>query len=184
WFLKYRIDGKKKRLSYPNFSLADARTIEAAHAVEVYNHSCAVGADRPHGFWHLDRLSEEGRRLNLIATDDAHFSEPDAFGGWVMAKAEANEPEALLEALKAGRTYASTGPEIRDLAVEEKALHIECSAAAAIIVSGPGSAAVALHGSSMTKATIKLSRFGDAPWIRVTVVDAAGRRAWANPIWR
>ncbi|MEL7463471.1 MAG: CehA/McbA family metallohydrolase [Pseudomonadota bacterium] len=169
---------------WSGLSLADARTIDAAHAVEIYNHSCAVGADRPHGFWHLDRLSEKGRRLNLVATDDAHFSEPDAFGGWVMVKAEANEPEALLEALKAGRMYASTGPEIRDLVVEEKELRIECSAAAAVIISGQGSAAVAHHGQSITRATMKLSRFNGSSWIRVTVVDAAGRRAWSNPIWR
>ena len=169
---------------WSGLSLDDARGIDAAHAVEIYNHSCAVGADRPHGFWHLDRLLEEGRRLNLIATDDAHFSEPDSFGGWVMVKAEANEPEALLAALKAGRLYSSTGPEIRDVVVEEKTLHIECSAAASVVVVGAGSAALSVHGSSMTRASFKLARFAGCPWLRVIVTDAAGRRAWTNPIWR
>ena len=45
---------------WSGLSLADARSIEAAHAVEVYNHGCAVGCDRPHGFYTLDRLL--GRR--------------------------------------------------------------------------------------------------------------------------
>ena len=169
---------------WSGLSLDDARSIEAAHAVEIYNHGCAIGCDRPHGFWHLDRLLEEGRRLDLVATDDAHFSEPDYFGGWVMVKAEANEPEALLAALKAGRHYSSTGPEIRDVVLEEKEIHIECSAAAAVIVSGKGAASVGVHGASMTRATVKLGRFRDCPWLRVTVVDAAGKRAWSNPIWR
>lgn len=169
---------------WSGMSLADARSIEAAHAVEIYNHSCAVGADRPHGFWHLDRLSEEGRRLTLIATDDAHFSEPDAFGGWVMVKAEANEPATLLEALKAGRMYSSTGPEIHDVIVGDRELTVESSAASAVIVSSAGSNAVAVHGSSMTRTTVKMARFKNEPWIRIAVVDAAGRRAWTNPIWR
>ena len=90
----------------------------------------------------------------------------------------------VLEALKAGRHYSSTGPEIRDIAIEGKEIHVECSAAAAMIVSGKGAASKAVHGESMTRASMKLARFGECPWIRVTVVDAAGRRAWSNPIWR
>ncbi|MEM8754544.1 MAG: phosphotransferase, partial [Pseudomonadota bacterium] len=174
-------------IAHPEWSgltLDDARSIEAAHAVEVYNHGCAVGADRPHGFATLDLLLSEGRRLNLIATDDAHFAEPDHFGGWVMAKAEENAPDALLAALKSGAYYASTGPEIRDVTLEPKTLRVECSAAAAIIVMGRGSAAKSVRGPSMTRAEIPLARFADSPWIRVAVVDAAGRRAWTNPIWR
>ena len=162
---------------------ADARSIDAAHAVEIYNHGCAVGCDRPHGFHNLDLLLSEGRHLTLIATDDAHFSEPDHFGGWVMVKAEANEPDALLQALKDGAMYSSTGPEIRDIVVEGGKVHVEHTAAAAMIVSGHGSAATAVHGASMTRSSQKLARFKPGGWFRVTVVDAAGRRAWSNPIW-
>ena len=165
-------------------SLADARSLEAAHAVEVYNHGCQVGADRAEGFWHLDRLLEEGRRLTLCATDDAHFSEPDHFGGWTMVKAEENSPEALLAALKAGHMYASTGPMIHDVTWGAEEVTVDCSAAAAVMVQGRGSAAVAIHGESMTRASVTLARFDDSPWLRLTVVDRAGKRAWTNPIWR
>ncbi|MEL6169213.1 MAG: CehA/McbA family metallohydrolase [Pseudomonadota bacterium] len=165
-------------------SLADARSLEAAHAVEVYNHGCQVGADRAEGFWHLDRLLEEGRRLTLCATDDAHFTEPDHFGGWTMVKAEASTPEALLEALKAGHMYASTGPEIHDVAWSEAEVTVSMSPAASVIVQGPGSATVAQHGQSLSRATLPLTRFGDASWLRLTVVDRAGKRAWTNPVWR
>jgi hypothetical protein len=161
----------------------DARLIDAAHAVEVYNHGCAVGCDRPDGFHTLDLLLTEGRRLALIATDDAHFSEPDHFGGWVMVKADANEPGPLLDSLKAGHFYSSMGPEIRDIRVHADRVEVDCSPAATIIVQGQGSAAKALHGSSMTTGKMTLSHFTASPWIRVTVVDHAGRRAWSNPIW-
>jgi len=83
-------------------SLADARSLEAAHAVEIYNHGCQVGADRAEGFWHLDRLLEEGRRLNLCATDDAHFSEPDHFGGWTMVKAEEKHARGIACGFESG----------------------------------------------------------------------------------
>jgi len=35
---------------------------------------------------------EDGRKLTLCATDDAHFTEPDHFGGWTMVKAEEKPP--------------------------------------------------------------------------------------------
>ncbi len=162
----------------------DARGIEAAHAVEVYNHGCAVGCDRPHGFYTADQLLSEGRQLTLCATDDAHFSEPDHFGGWVMVKAEENDPDALVEALRDGAYYASTGPEIRGLHWEETAVVVETSAVSAVIVQGQGSGTQAVHGSSMKRTRIEFERVAPSPWLRVTVVDAAGRRAWCNPQYR
>ncbi len=174
-------------IAHPQWSgltLDDARLIEAAHAVEVYNHGCAVGCDRPDGFHTLDLLLSEGRRLTLIATDDAHFTEPDHFGGWVMVKATENTPDALLEALKAGHFYSSQGPELRGITITDDSIEVTCTAAAAIIVQGHGSAAKALHGMSMTRGRIELDRFANSPWLRVTVVDRAGNRAWSNPIWR
>ena len=182
-----RAAGAFVAIAHPEWSgltTEDARTIEAAHAVEVYNHGCAVGCDRPHGFYTLDQLLSEGRRLTLCATDDAHFSEPDHFGGWVMVKAEENDPDALLDALKAGAYYASTGPEIRGIHWEETQVIVETSAASSVIVQGSGSAAVAVHGRSMTRTSVPLDRFAASPWMRVSVVDAAGRRAWANPVFK
>ena len=46
-----------------------------------------------------------------------------------------------------------------------------------------GPAAQAQHGNSMTTAAIPLDRFARSPWIRVTVTDRGGKRAWSNPIW-
>ena len=54
-----------------NMSIADARLIDAAHAVEIYNHGCAVECDRPDGTAILDQLLPEGRRLTGCATADA-----------------------------------------------------------------------------------------------------------------
>ncbi|MEM8979659.1 MAG: CehA/McbA family metallohydrolase [Pseudomonadota bacterium] len=164
-------------------SLADARSITAAHAIEVYNHGCQVGADRAEGFWHLDRLLEEGRKLNICATDDAHFTEPDHFGGWTMVKAETNTPKALLEALKAGHSYASTGPKIHNVVWKETSVTVSCSPAASVIAQGKGSAAAVVHGSGLAEVTLPLRRVANSPWRRLTVVDASGKRAWTNPIW-
>jgi hypothetical protein len=173
-------------IAHPQWSgltLADARGITAAHAVEVYNHGCAMGCDRADGFSIADLLLTEGRKLSLIATDDAHFSEPDHFGGWVMVKAEENTPEALLAALKNGAFYSSQGPELRDVRVEGDHVVVESSAVVSAIVRGRGTGARAVHGASMTQTRVPMARLNGSPWLRVTLIDAAGKRAWSNPIW-
>ena len=173
-------------IAHPQWSgltLDDARSIASAHAVEIYNHGCATGCDRPDGFAIADLLLTEGRALTMIATDDAHFSEPDHFGGWVMVKSAANAPEALLTALKAGHFYSTQGPELRDVRIEDGHLVVECSAVASVVAIGWGTGAKAVHGHSLTRAAVPLDRLNNSPWVRAAVIDAAGKRAWSNPIW-
>lgn len=174
-------------VAHPHWSMmsqADARSITAAHAVEVYNHGCAVDCDRGDGFHAADQLLAEGRKITLIATDDAHFATDDAFGGWVMVKAEANEPDALLDALKDGHFYASQGPEFRDINLVGETLSVSTSAVETVIVQGEGAATKAVHGPSMTRSKLYINRLKNSAWIRVTIIDRSGKRAWSNPIWR
>ncbi len=181
-----RDSGAFVAIAHPEWSgltTADARSLDAAHAVEIYNHGCATGCDRPHGFYTLDQLLTEGRKLTLCATDDAHFSEPDHFGGWVMVKAVENTPEALLDALKAGHHYSTMGPELRNITFDTEAVYVESSAVSSVIVQGKGSAAHAVHGTSMTRTRVPFDRVAGSDWFRITVIDAAGKRAWSNPFF-
>ncbi|SIS74121.1 PHP domain-containing protein [Phaeovulum vinaykumarii] len=180
-----RAAGAFVAIAHPQWSgltLADARSLADAHAVEVYNHGCATGADRADGFHTLDLLLSEGRALTLVATDDAHFHGPDHFGGWVMVKALENTPEALLAALKDGAFYATQGPALHDLRLENGTVHVDSSAVTTVIVQGAGSAADAVQGEALTRTDLVLARAAHSPWLRVTVIDRAGRRAWSNPL--
>lgn len=174
-------------IAHPHWSgmtEADARSIEAAHAVEVYNHGCFAGCDRGEGFLTLDLLLSEGRKLDLCATDDAHFSEPDHFGGWVMVKAAQNTPEALLAALKAGHHYSSQGPDFHAIEWHDTHVVVGSSAVKSVVVQGLGFAALAVHGESLTRTKVPLSRLKESPWARVSLIDRNGKRAWSNPVWR
>ena len=90
----------KPNVEYPATLITTADRDDRVAGCVSSQVGCAMGCDRPDGFAIADLLLTEGRRLTMIATDDAHFSEPDHFGGWVMVKAMANDPEALLTAMK------------------------------------------------------------------------------------
>ena len=183
-------------IAHPAWSqlrIGDGRALAAAHAVEIYNHGCAVETDRGDGSYLLDQLSNEGRRLHAIAVDDAHFrnGDFDAFGGFVAVKAESLDPEALLAALKAGRFYSSQGPRIIDVDISANEVTVECSPVNSIAILTGTSRALTHIGRAITGAIFDIAKAterawvnpGPVDWFRIVVIDAAGRRAWTNPIW-
>lgn len=165
-------------------STADAATIPGAHAVEIYNHTSATRIDRGDGAYLIDQLLAEGRRVNLLATDDAHFHSDDAFGGWLMVKAGANEPAALLAALKAGHFYSTQGPTIEAIHWGEDSVEVHCSPASTVAVLGRGSRSMPAIAPGQTRAVLPLApRMLEGGFGRIVVVDEAGKKAWSNPYW-
>ena len=170
-------------IAHPQWYGLDARdghALDAAHAVEIYNHTCEMLSARPDGVALLDHLLTDGRKLTGFAADDAHFHAGDAFGGWVHVKAEALTPEALLESLKAGRYYASQGPEIISLTRDGDVLRVATSPVRSIVVAGPGSKARQVHGDGIVEAEFDLGPFAGS-WCRLVVTDKDGKRAWTQP---
>ena len=177
---------------WSQLSMADGDDLSFAHSVEVYNHGCAVENARGGGFYLMDQLLNEGHRLTSIATDDAHFRDHDhdAFGGWVMVKADSNDPDALVEALKSGAYYSSQGPQIYSLDLNGRELTVECSPVNAITVNGGTSRTVSRTGRNITRAVLDLAKLDNdwlacppSKWLRVVVRDEHGKSAWTNPIW-
>lgn len=162
---------------------ADAATIANAHAVEIYNHTSHVRTDRGDGAYLVDQLLADGRRIGLCATDDAHFHCDDAFGGFVMVRSVANDPDALLAALKSGAYYSSQGPAIEDVRFDADHVEIACSPVNSIMALGRGSLAVQSREPGATRAVLPLDRIRRGGFVRIAVADARGRRAWTNPIW-
>jgi predicted metal-dependent phosphoesterase TrpH len=181
--------------------------IEECAGVEIYNASCDVEQDRAHAATHTDLWLTMGHRFNLIATDDTHYPGFDDFRGWTMVHARERTRDAFMEALAAGRNYASTGPRITGISVEDGVLSVSCTPVRGIaaLCNPPygaqiraGSHALAYRGQR--RGTIDghaLEGLNDGEhltgatfrWVpgirycRIMVTDHQGRRAWSNPIW-
>ncbi|MCY3832825.1 MAG: phosphotransferase [Chloroflexi bacterium] len=174
---------------HPNWyalTVADFETLSLVHAVECYNGVSDYDSDRGYSWHFIDMLLHRGHRIGAIATDDTH-SQPDRndfMRGWVQVKADALSPAALLRALKAGHYYSSTGAQLHNVEFQPRdKLAVECSPATHIYLSGSRAGVVGrVSGAGLTEAEFDL-READSRWLRVTVRDEAGGRAWTNPLW-
>ncbi len=174
---------------WSSLTVSDLLAIEGYDGVEVYNWTCQGGVGRGHSEPHLDGVLAYRRDVRAIAVDDAHLHYWDAIGGWIMVKAAELSREAILQAIRMGAFYASSGPEIRDVAVAGDTVHVECSPAVsvALVVAGPGRGWTSdrwgwrRDGKVVTEADLPLDAVGNYAF-RIEVLDERGNRAWTNPM--
>jgi hypothetical protein len=135
---------------------------------------------------HWDDLLAAGRRLWGLAVDDAHWrqGDNDAGLGWVWVKAETLTQEAILHSLAQGHFYASSGPQIHDLALEGGELRVRCSPATVIDFVGHSRHSyrvAAPPGGTLTEAAFR--PYDLQHYVRVACRDGQGCWAWSNPIF-
>lgn len=157
---------------------ADYMGYEGMHAMEIMNFNCWVGGYFDYNPRVYDDMLCAGKRIYAIAADDNHGWSNDECGGWTMIKAASLEYRAIMEALEKGHFYASWGPEIHALWVEDDSIHIKCAPAKRIVVTYRSRRSYAMCGDGMTEATFKLRP--DDGYVRITVIDEQGRCADTN----
>ncbi len=138
-----------------------------------------------------DMLLNKGNRIFCLATDDNHnrypFDDPqnDSFGGFVMIKARELTYEAVIAALEQGAFYASTGPVIQALYMENGKICIDVEGAKRISLTTDNRHAqvkLAKEGESLTHAEFDTERINQ--YFRIEVTDAEGKRAYTNAYFR
>ena len=174
--------------AHPEWSgttIDELRVLHGNFAMEIWSTGSAFGEGLDTNCLHWDQLLAEGHRLYGVASDDGHAMRHHGFG-WVMVNSE-NDVDSILDALKNGRFYASTGPEIYDFYVENGYVHVKSSPVVEINVRNFWSPYPLIRPKegeeTLTEASFLLERGAGVPYIRAIVKDAQGRRAWSNPIW-
>ena len=167
---------------HPNWSgntSAEVKAVSGYSMIEVWNSGCALTNDTDHSAPYWDELLLYGKHIWGVATDDGHPVK-DHCHGWVRVNAEKNVA-SILEALKNGAFYASTGPEIYDFFVEDGVATVLCSPCAKVRFRHFRVPYPVQNGRDITGAQ-QAVREG-TNYIRVEVVDDHGRVAWTNPIF-
>ena len=161
---------------------------EGCFAMEVRNYGCtADGRQDSDNILVYEEMLRHGKRLGVLATDDNHnrypFDHPncDSFGGFTMIAAPELTYEAVFRALQKGDYYASGGPEIRGVWIEDGFIHIECAPCEEIILACGSRRAERVargNGPAVTGAKFKLQKSDG--YVRLEISDEKGNRAYTR----
>ena len=157
-------------------------SVSHAHGVEIYNHSCHLEAQRGFGTATADYLLQENNKIFLTATDDSHFRMQDFGGGWVMVAADNLSEISILNALKNGQYYSTTGIEIFEFEMNNSKVNIQCSPSNQVCIVGQGAKSMSQNEKNITNAEFDLTDY-PSEWFRVSIADDSGNFAWTNPVW-
>ena len=119
-------------LAHPAWSVMDPEEMLQLHgfsAAEIYNTNCGIPMypDRADSSRYFDIWAKNGRLVRAVAVDDAHEYEGEECTSYVMVNATHLSERAIMEALRNGDYYASQGPEIYDIELEDEQIVVEFS---------------------------------------------------------
>lgn len=149
------------------------------------------------GLW--DDLLSRGRIVWGVASDDVHEyyklddrESPTPGKAWIVVRAPALTTEHVMEALRAGRFYASTGVVLDTYEADDRGIAMTLvpptnwnttiklpTRFVTRFIGEQGRVLAEVHGTSPSY------RFtGGERYVRASITDSDGRRAWTQPVFR
>lgn len=188
-------------LNHPAWSLQSTEEIHGIQGLdtfEVFNYGSHFLDNNGDGQGHYSIFLNSGRRAWAVATDDNHAAMDgadrtvvmdDTLGGYIMISMPELSYSCFAEALEKGRFYASSGPEFKELYIDEERdmLILECSPVRLVLVKGihtVKAARLISRDDDITHAEIPLGSIRQKePHFRVELVNTQGQRAYSQPYW-
>lgn len=183
---KGRENGFFVTYNHPVWSMETAENYleyNGMNAMEICNYGCVEAGFDDYVPYIYDEMLRNGKRIFCTANDDNHNGGEnwahDSFGGFTMIKAEKLDYRTITRAMEEGNLYASQGPEILDLYVEDNEIHITCSPCKFIQLNTGlrhSKRITAPEGETITSAIFPI-KHPECTYVRLTVVDEHGKPA-------
>lgn len=196
--LQRNIDAVRKgggiaAVNHPNFGWSfgaeELLALEGLTLLEIASGHPFVNMEGPPSVEEMwDRLLTTGRRVWGIAVDDSHHLKNPwdtyvALPGeaWIMVRTATRDGDGILDAIRSGDFYASTGPELIDYMRDGNriTLTIREKNGARYRTRFIGAGGEILAESRELKPSYSL-REGE-PYVRAKVIDSNGRMLWTQP---
>ncbi len=180
-----RKNGFLVSLNHPHYSFESPAffgQLNGLFAMEIHNQGSFYNANdyNPQMY---DQMLRMGHKISCIAADDNHMAyiyddekDPRPWG-FSMIKAPSLTYGDVMVALENGDFYASQGPEIFDLYIEDGVVHLECSPAKVVVMRTKyrhSCQRIAPANESFTHMEFQLPK---DEYMRFEIIDAYGRHA-------
>ena len=178
-------------VNHPNFGwafgaeellqLRDFTLLEIASGHPYVN---MLGPPSHEAMW--DRLLTAGRRVWGVAVDDSHhlkrpWDTDVALPGkaWVVVRAGKRDAQSIVDALKRGDFYASTGVELEEVSSGKVKVKEKNGAHYRVQFIGKGGRVLQETEGPVAEYKVR----GGEGYLRAKVVDSNGRMAWTQPVF-
>lgn len=183
---KANAEGFLVQYNHPRWSQqesTDYTGLKGLWSFEVFNTGCEIEFANGYGDEEYTQLLRRTQAVFPTADDDNHNAHPlddplsDSFGGFTMIKAEDLKYETVISAMEKGELYASTGPVIKTIYVQDGKIHIETEGCAAIIMRAQNRMhkAIRSHTNSLTEGVFDI--LDEYEFIRFELVDTHNHKA-------
>lgn len=178
--------GGRAILAHPSWSLlcpehmAQLKGLSGAEVMNAVSQSPFNG-DRADSAVLLDITAALGARLPFMAADDSHFYQGEQGSCFIWINAGELTQEALLEAMDAGRFFASQGPRFYQLELTGNRMRVWCSPCERAVFYSD-----ALYRKNRVMSRPHSGYFeymveGTEQFVRCELVDISGKKAWSHP---
>lgn len=183
--------GGLANVAHPNYagtphSYRDLACLSDYIGIEIFNANVAYYPSPSQTGYAEDRWDElltDGRKTFGFAVDDCHATNNpvQANVGWVQVFADNLSVNSILDSMKRGNFYSSTGA---TLSVDVSGTTITATTGAAAKIEWIGKGGVVLQTSPLHVTTDSYTIVGDELYVRIRVTrDSDSEFAWSNPIW-
>ena len=190
-------------INHPNYKWAYTTSeliqVDGATAIEVFNgiHDTNVygSKTRPSSEQIWDAILSSGKLIYGVATDDSHhyhdftpqMANPGR--GWICVQAESLSAPSIMDSIKDGDFYASTGVYLAELDTSANSINISISTdeddplnLPEYVTTITGYEGAILHETDSLHVNYELPK--NTHYARATIKSSEGFKAWAQPIWR
>lgn len=158
--------------------------LDGVELTEVYNSMSdePINTARGNSAQVLDVTAANGKLFRWVASDDTHFHQGEACRAFIRLQAEELTVDGVLNGLRAGKFYASQGPEFLSVEVtgDEMIVHTSPVSLCSFCSNLCWVAGRCHKGEGMTEIVHKIQP--GEHFLRCEIVDAQGNRAWTSPI--
>ena len=172
-------------LNHPNWQAVPHYSREALHrkipydGIEIFNAVIGRLVGNPDSTDKWDHLLSQGRRVLGFASDDSHRA-TDIGRAWLCVRAAKRTPEAVIQAIKQGNFYCSSGIIFSDIRRENAAIHVESDNAEEIMATGVDGRVI--KTVKERQMTLELGGL-DTPYVRFTARGCPAIMGWTQPFF-
>ena len=162
----------------PEISCADFLATSGLNHLEVFNGGRPGQTDNSEMLWDSLLSATNGRIVYAIASDDNHYKKTNVGKGWIMVRAAKLTKEHIVESIRAGNFYATTGVAIADFSRSGDTFSVNSR-------NGETVEFIGKYGKVLMRIQGRSARYmirGGEKYVRAKITNSMGQMAWTQPI--